>query len=193
LIFCAWAEANFSKVIHTPYGFELDEINQIKRAAAEREISMGWMKAVKVGVRHLPAQRGSFAPNAVLLLARAIKKWVFEPSILRNKIAHGQWKIALNCKNDALQNDITGDLMGLTVTQIDGWFSCHEQLARLVEMLIVSPEKSFQRDWYTTVSELEQRMREASSRKVEEHRSILERKLLQTHVPEISNQKRSDI
>ena len=28
LMFCAWAEANFSKVLHTPYGFEIDEIGQ---------------------------------------------------------------------------------------------------------------------------------------------------------------------
>lgn len=100
------------------------------------------MEAVKLGLRHVPAQRGSFTPNARQLLARAIKKWVYEPSLLRNKIAHGQWKIALNRKNNALQNDITRDLTVLTVTQIDGWFSCHEQLALLVGMLIVSPKKA---------------------------------------------------
>ena len=30
LVFCAWAEASFSKLIHTPYGFSNDEITQIK-------------------------------------------------------------------------------------------------------------------------------------------------------------------
>ncbi len=32
LVFSAWAEARFSKLIHTPYGFDLNEIRQIKAA-----------------------------------------------------------------------------------------------------------------------------------------------------------------
>ena len=30
LIYCAWSEASFSKMVHTPHGFTLDEIKQIK-------------------------------------------------------------------------------------------------------------------------------------------------------------------
>ena len=30
LVFCAYAEATFSKLIHTPHGFTADEIHQIK-------------------------------------------------------------------------------------------------------------------------------------------------------------------
>ena len=33
LVFCAWSEANFSKLIHTPHGLELVEIQQIKALA----------------------------------------------------------------------------------------------------------------------------------------------------------------
>src|SRR5580698_4066295 len=54
LLFCAWAEANFSKVLHTPYGLEIDEIEQIQAAKADG-ITAAWKKCVQLGLRHLDA------------------------------------------------------------------------------------------------------------------------------------------
>ena len=108
LLFCAWAEANFSKVLHTPYGFEVDEIEQVKRAKGNG-IAPAWKKAVELGLRHLEAKRGSFRPNARKKLYELIDSHVFDPSLLRNKLAHGQWVVALNRENNALQEDLTKD------------------------------------------------------------------------------------
>ena len=51
LVFCAWVEANFSKVIHTPYGFTLDEISQIKRAYQRPNLETGWKKCIELGLQ----------------------------------------------------------------------------------------------------------------------------------------------
>ena len=89
LAFCAWSEANFSKLLHTPHGFSLDEIAQVQRAKADG-ISAAWKKCVELGLRHLDVDRGSFKPNAKQKLDAIITQHVFDPSLLRNKLAHGQ-------------------------------------------------------------------------------------------------------
>lgn len=175
IMFCALAEANFSKVIHTPYGLAIDEIAQIQIAKANG-VAVGWRKAVELGLRHLPAQRGSFQPNAKLKLDRAIDAYVFDQSVLRNKLAHGQWVVALNKTNDKVQQDLTVLLQKLTIVQIDGWATCHNRLAELVEMLIESPKKAFLKDWHVVVTDLEAEMESASKRTLEDHLQILKRK-----------------
>src|SRR4051794_19046606 len=50
VLFCSWAEVNFSKVIHTPYGFDLDEIEQVQSKKSEG-IRAAWKKSVELGIR----------------------------------------------------------------------------------------------------------------------------------------------
>jgi hypothetical protein len=168
LLFCAWAEANFSKVIHTPHGFDLDEIAQVQKAKADG-IGAAWKKCVQLGLRHLDAQRGSFKPNAQQKLEAAIDAHVFDPSLLRNKLAHGQWTIALNRDNDAIQEDYTTKIKELDIVKIAGWIAAHRLLANAVEHLIESPRKAFMRDWYQYVVDLEEQMVKAEKRTLKEH------------------------
>jgi hypothetical protein len=169
ITFSAWAEANFSKIVHTPYGFSVNEISQILLRRDRNGVSSGWKKAVELGLQHLSAQRGSFGPNARRRLERAIDAHVFEPSVLRNKLAHGQWVVALNQANDAIQSEITEEVGRLSITLIDGWIACHRELAGVVETLIESPKRTFARDWHGFVVSLEERMGEAARRTLADH------------------------
>lgn len=175
LLFCAWAEANFSKVLHTPYGFDLNEIAQVQQAKSYG-IAKAWKKCAELGLRHLEARRGSFLPNAQQNLEKIIDKYVFDPSLLRNKLAHGQWVIALNRSNDAVNQDLTNTLSQLNVITIDAWVKAHELLSLAVESLIESPKRAFMRDWYGFVSNLEEQAREAASRTLSEHVARLKKK-----------------
>jgi len=175
LMFCAWAEANFSKVVHTPHGFEIDEIQQVQSAKASG-IASAWKKCVELGLRHLDARRGSFKPNAQQKLYRAIDDHVFDPSMLRNKLAHGQWAIALNRENDAVQSELTNRIKSLDVVKIDAWMKGHQLLSDVVEHLIESPKKAFMRDWYEYVAAIEAQMIEAEKRTLREHVDILRKK-----------------
>ena len=183
ITFCAWAEANFSKVVHTPYGFNLDEIRQIHSAKASG-IASAWKKAVELGVRHLDARRGNFRPNALQRLERAIDKHVFDPSLLRNKLAHGQWVQALNRDNDEINADLTRQIFELDIVKVDGWLSCHKNLAHMVETLIESPKKAFVRDWWLAVEELDNAMENASSRSLVDHIAKLKAKDIRTNAHE---------
>lgn len=168
LLFCAWAEANFSKVLHTPHGFSFDEIAQVQAAKANG-IGQAWKSCVQLGLRHLDAKRGSFLPNTQQRLERAVDKHVFDPSVFRNKLAHGQWIHALNRDNDALQPELTAKLADLHVVAVGGWILTHEKLANLVETLIESPKKVFMRDWHKFIVELDEAIEQAESYTYAEH------------------------
>lgn len=183
LLYCGWAEANFSKIIHTPYGFELTEIAQIKQYAGsdgrmvKRSVVEAWRKSVELGLRHLDAQkRGSFQPNAKKKLFEAIDAHVFDPSLLRNKLAHGQWAVALNRTNDRVQQKLTDKISRLTIVDVMAWVQAQNLLAGMVETLIESPKKSFMRDWYEYVVEIETQIREAERRTLAEHIKLLKSK-----------------
>jgi hypothetical protein len=175
MLFCAWAEANFSKVLHTPHGFELNEIAQVQ-AAKEQGIRDAWKTCVALGLRHLDAQRGNFLPNAQQRLGAAIDAHVFDPSLLRNKLAHGQWVVALNRSNEAIQPDLTARIASLDIVVVSGWIQAHQLLAELVENLIESPKRAFMRDWYQYVVNLDAAMTDAQTRTLASHKARLRAK-----------------
>lgn len=156
LIFCAWAEANFSKLIHTPYGFTLDEIAQIKTIWKSNGLESGWNKCLELGLKKVgKVNKGNFLPNVKQKIVRIIYEFVVEPSLIRNKIAHGQWKVALNRKNDAENNNLTNEINTLDSTKLLLWFEAHRILSNIIEMIIESPKKAFIRDYWTEIVRLE--------------------------------------
>lgn len=176
LLFCSWAEANFSKVIHTPHAFNSDELAQIKIVKDQLGISEGWKKCVELGARHLEMKQGSFKPNALKLLNETIGSYVFDPSLIRNKLIHGQWKIALNRRNDNENPDYTKKILDLHTIKITGWYECHKLLASLVEVLAESPRKAFVRDWYSDTITLKEKMQESDNKTIERHTTLVRAK-----------------
>jgi hypothetical protein len=189
ILFCAWAEANFSKLIHTPYGFDLGEIDQIKVVSRTNGVVAGWQKSVELGLRHLDASRGNFLPNTRQQLERAIDAYVFDPSVLRNKLAHGQLAVALNRENDDIQQELTSIIAGLNIVKIDGWKFCHEHLAGMIENLIESPVKSFPRDWWAAVVALEEEIEQFTTRTLVNHVGLLKDKDVRTEASRKSREK----
>lgn len=153
--FCSWAEANFSKVVHTPHGFTLAEIGEVKRTWSTKSLADGWIKAVDLGLRKVPAQRSGFVPNAKRTILGHITTYVTTPALLRNKVAHGQWKVALNRENTTVNAELTSAMAALDIVDIDRWLGGHERLAAIVESLIESPERTFARDYWPQLVALE--------------------------------------
>lgn len=149
LVFCAWVEANFPKLIHTPYGFTLNEIEQIKREGDRtRSVESAWQKAVELGLRRIQSSpKSNYVPNRRQALSGLVQTHVVEPSLLRNKIAHGQWEIALNRDNTAVNLDATNAIRNLDIVTLTRWFETHRYLALIVEALIESPNRAFHRDY----------------------------------------------
>lgn len=182
LVFCAWVEANFSKVIHTPYGFTLDEIQQIKTVYKKNGVEQGWQKCVELGTLKASKRKNSnYIPNVRLELRRLIQKYIVEPSLLRNKIAHGQWSIALNTENTAENKDLTASLASLDIVTISRWFGIHTHISQIVENLIESPNKAFHRDYWTEITELKEYIIETESWSLEKKVNKLKQKPVLTY------------
>lgn len=152
-LFCTWSEANFSKTIHTPHGFSTTEISEIQKAKS-KNISAGWRKAANIGVGKLSPSRGVFQAAALSKLEESIDLHVFNHSLVRNKLAHGQWIYALNRENTKINQKITDSICDLNIVKIDIWRKSQEILTNLIEDLIESPEKSFIKNWDTEVENL---------------------------------------
>ena len=177
LVFCAWVEANFSKLIHTPHGFTLDEIRQIKEIYHVDGLEAGWKKCIELGLRKIPnARKSNYIPNIRQKINRIVGDYVVAPSHIRNKVAHGQWKIALNRSNTAVNSDITKELVDLDIVVISKWFQVHEYLSNIVEMLIESPDRAFQRDYWMEIAKLEDFLQKSKNWNIDEKIKQLQRK-----------------
>ena len=160
LIYCALAESVFSKLIHTPRCFAAEEIAQIREETRSGGVKEGWLKCAQLAVRRIDGVKSNHSQNVVKKLTELIEKYVFDPSVIRNKLAHGQWSIALNRENSAVNNDVTGEISRLDVVELHRRKHALEKLAAIVEDIIESPNKAHRRDYWAHLTELEERQKE---------------------------------
>ncbi|QDD62699.1 hypothetical protein EJD96_00340 [Herbaspirillum seropedicae] len=176
LIYCAWSEAAFSKLIHTPHCFELAEIRQIKAAGEKGSIVTAWEKCVALALRKIQSKNGNYVPNVKQELSRFIKTYIETPSQLRNKVAHGQWQIALNSKNTAQNPDLTVSLANIDLVELDLLKAGCEGLCLIIESLIESPDRAFHRDYWTLLCQVKERLENASGFTLDAKIELLKRK-----------------
>jgi hypothetical protein len=155
LVFCAWVEASFSKLIHTPHGFTLPEIAAIKQAIASGSVVSGWEHAIQIAMTDHDAVKSNFNAEDSTRLRDCVDLLIKNPSQLRNKIAHGQWVEALNGKNTDINSDFTTRISNISSATIDTWFDCQGKLIEIVEHLIHSPNKAFINTYRTRIEQLE--------------------------------------
>ncbi len=154
LLYSSFAELSFLKVIHTPYGFNESEINQI---SSESSLDKKWKRCVELAFRMM--ENGSNAgeiQNKKRRLQGYIETYIIEPSQLRNKIAHGQWKIALNGSNTGINHNMTQRINDLDFVKIDILFNVYLKLGQAIEDLIESPQKAHFNYFYTYLTELDE-------------------------------------
>jgi hypothetical protein len=160
LIYCALAEAVFSKLIHTPYGLEIAEIEQAKAVVSSDGIKSAWLKCAEFSVRYVGGKKSNHVPNVLQTLTDLIDRFIFDPSLLRNKLAHGQWSVALNRQNTAVNHDITREIKDLTVVELYKKKYALQKLALILEDIIESPNKTHYRDYRSHLTQLEAKERE---------------------------------
>lgn len=153
LLYSTFSEANFMKMILTPHGLDQGLIDEI---LSQDTIKEKWLKCLEVAFisfsRH---SKGSEIPNKLQELKRIVDRYVVDPSILRNKIAHGQLTVALNSKTTGLNLTISDQLQELNFVTIYRWFSVNRRLVQIVEDLIESPDKAHYNYYYSRYQELE--------------------------------------
>ena len=158
--FSFWAEARFSKLIQTPYGFSDAQRRQIRFDSKGRESSIEsrWKKCIATALSKVPAsRRTNEIPNCRLRLERIVQDVVIAPSKMRNKMAHGQWEVALNAGHTATNRIVSAEIRNIDCITIGTWFNVFEHLAQIVENLIESPAKAHHREYWQHIVEIDSR------------------------------------
>ena len=101
-------------------------------------------------------KNSNYIPNIRLELRRLIRQFIVEPSLLRNKIAHGQWLVALNRENTAENKELTNSLASLDIVEITKWFEIHGHISLIIEALIESPNRAFHKDYWIEITKLQE-------------------------------------
>jgi len=156
LLFSTLSEAQFIQIIHTPNGFSAQEIENIKRAK-NSSLEDGWKLMIDTAMDKV----GDWNSNSDLLgrrnrLTTIVSDYIIKPSILRNKIAHGQWEFALNRENMKENTDLTNELRSLDVVKIQKWFDVHQYMALIIRDLIQSPRRGFHNNYWSHLTQLDQ-------------------------------------
>lgn len=155
LVYCALAESIFSKLIHTPHGLELNQIEQVKSASTSYGTKFGWLKCCELAIQCVRGAKSNHGHNVLKKLSSLIEQFIFDPSIFRNKLAHGQWRIALNRENSAVNAEITKEIEDHTFVVLYCRKHALEKLAIILEDIIESPNKAHHRDYWTHLVNLE--------------------------------------
>lgn len=168
LLYCSLAESIFSKLIHTPVCISLSDIERIKRTSSSSGIKYGWLICAQIATSKIGGAKTNHRHNVRKKLRELIEKYIFDPSLIRNKLAHGQWLIALNRGNTAVNVDLTEELSFLNCVELYRRKVSLEKLSAIIEDIIESPQRAHHRDYWNHMAELEaahSRMADWSMRK----------------------------
>ena len=152
LLYSAYVEVSFLKTIHTPYGFDESFITQIQSA---RNLEEKWEKCLELAFRNIATRNKlGVISNQKQELIRYLKRYIIEPSHIRNKIAHGQWIECLNSDCTAVNHDLSTQMSQLDFVTIDRYFNIYQRFSQCVEDLIESPNRAHFAFFYGRLDEL---------------------------------------
>lgn len=187
-VYCAFAEAVFSKVIHTPDGLTLNEISQVK-SRGKKNVVEAWKKCVELSLRKVQGKSSGHVANTRQKVESLIDQYIYDPSLLRNKIAHGQWKVALNSNNSKVNETLTAKVQAISVVDLYRHKEAFQSLFRIVEDIIESPNKAHHRDYWSHITQFEESQRKMASWTIEKKiASLKAKKGRAKHAKGITNQ-----
>lgn len=156
LVFSTFSEAQFIQILHTPNGLNYSEIQEVKRIRKRRDIIKAWYKMIDFALSKVADWRtNSDIKNRKEKLENIIKEYIQPQSIIRNKLAHGQWVIALNSEKTGKNCKLTTSLKNLDYVEISKWFEVQKYFGRIMRDLIQSPLKGFHNNYWNYISELQ--------------------------------------
>jgi hypothetical protein len=173
---CAHAEALFYKTLYTPYGLSDYEIKHVHRFAVRNSVGDSWNKLVQIGLKRVKSRDKAGYNNLFKQITGYVEDYIVRPSQLRNKIAHGQWKVCLNGECTAANSDTTQKLSALDSIQIAIWKAGFEALGVIIEVMVESPTKAFHRELGAELARLNTELARMKRWTVESKRQKLSKK-----------------
>lgn len=175
LVYCSWVEALFLRVVHTPYGFSLLEIAEIQ-FARKSNVVLGWKKCVEVALRKVKGGKGSHLPNVKQTIERLIEEFIEAPSLVRNKLAHGQIEIALNRNNDQVNPVLTAAISDLNVVRLERHKAACAGLSEIIEAIVESPQKGAFKNYWALSERIDRELMRTREYTIEDKVQLLNRK-----------------
>tara|TARA_R110000850_G_C9984993_1_gene466358 strand:+ start:207 stop:710 length:504 start_codon:yes stop_codon:yes gene_type:complete len=124
-------------------------------------------------LRKVQGKGSGHVANTRQKIESLIDQYIYDPSLLRNKIAHGQWKVALNSHNTKVNSTLTSKVQAISVVDLYRHKEAFQSLFRIVEDIIESPNKAHHRDYWVHISKFEESQLEMSTWTVENKVSAL--------------------
>lgn len=140
LLFAAWSEAQFMQLLHTPHSLSEVEINTIKNLKNQSGIGEAWKELIRYAFAKVPGHVKD-VKNKETRLLKIVEENVIPNSLIRNKVAHGQWVVALNREHTAKNENLTNELQKLDYIQVDFLFQIQQVIGFIVRDLLQSPER----------------------------------------------------
>ncbi|WP_297944454.1 hypothetical protein [uncultured Fibrobacter sp.] len=159
ILYCTIAESYYLKILYTPNSLSESEIQEVKDTTKFHGISKGWEKCLDIALKKCQAApKGSHIPNVKQTVERLIKAYILDPSLIRNKFAHGQWSNALNSEQTKLNSEVTTKIQKLDVSEIEKCKYALTKLAQIMTDILASPNKAHMRDFWKLICELEEEL-----------------------------------
>lgn len=177
LLYSAWSEAQFTQIMFTEHGFAFSEICDIKNHKDRFGITRGWEYMIRKALEKVgdPEANKDLGKRLDTILS-LVKDYIEEPSILRNKIAHGQWVNALNRENTSVNQGLTKDLDELDPIELQKRVKIHYYMGCIVRDLVQSPKAGFHRHYWTNIVNLESYINKTKNWSLESKRQALLKK-----------------
>lgn len=165
LVFCAYSEALFSKLLHTPNALSITQIEQIKKSG-KNNISRAWIKCIQIATSRIDGGKGNHVPNIRKRLGEFVLKYISHPSHVRNKVAHGQWVVALNSDGTAVNNDLTNQLHDLDIVKLERMHHAFMSFVSIMDNIIASPNKAHWMFYWDHITMYENKQQEMANWKL---------------------------
>ena len=177
LVYSAWSEAQFLQIAFTPNGFKDTEITAIKTEKNSNGITAGWNLMIdKAMARVTTSNFNEDLVARATQLASLVGEFIGEPSVIRNKIAHGQWARVLNRPNTAENTQMTEALRALDPVIICRQQKAHQYFGFIVRDLVQSPTNGFHQHYWTNIVNLEQFLEKSKDWTITTKRLLRKRK-----------------
>ncbi|CAA6805756.1 MAG: Unknown protein [uncultured Sulfurovum sp.] len=211
LTYSAWSEAQFTQIIYTPNAFTIDEINSMIKI---KSIFGKWEKLINLSFekietykyiekeKNMQKLKDENRNSEIQILCQEfqnhnnlikekkdeityfLKKYIKEPSSIRNKIAHGQWINALDDSEIRAKEpppnphlkinfDLTDKLSKLNPLSIMREFEVHTELGQIIRKIIEFKSKGFTSEYDIHMNKIKLRLEETESFTMERKREKL--------------------
>jgi hypothetical protein len=180
LMYSAWSEAQFIQITYTPHGFSFSEIDSIKKKKDDNGIGQGWRYMLDLAMEKVGDKKKRSDLRARLdELLELVKIYIEPPSVIRNKIAHGQWINAFNRDNTKKNSDATDAIRDLDPVVLMKMFEIHRYFGYIVRDLIQSPAAGMHHRYWNNIVNLENYQKKTKDWSLASKRPILAEKPIQ--------------